>query len=1241
MRKTLLLVCLFISQLLMAGPVTQEQALQKATEFMAGKPGMKTGKQLKPTTSAIRRGAAAKTDAMPFYIFNADNGGFIIVSGDDRTEEILGYSNTGHVDEQTMPENMRGLLQEYADIITRLDRDNVPSPTTRRAARRISGKASIAPMLTSKWNQGLPYNMMTPYSEQCEQRYGYHCVTGCVATAMAQLMYYHKWPAATTTEIPAYTSEGNVGDFELNAIPKGTSIDWNQMQDTYTASYSGTAEENAVAKLMMMCGYSVEMAYGTSSGAVTSYVVDALVKYFDYEETTARFVYRENYSYDEWQSLIYSELEAGRPVLFSGRGAGGGHAFICDGYDKEDFFDINWGWGGSSNGYFRLNLLNPKEQGAGASGTDDGYAIGNGIAIGIQKNDGEIEPDVPAMTASTIYLLDSEKYDYTRTNSSQDFTGISIMYSAYNYASASYKWWLGLRILDSKGNNVGDIDDPLIKGAQWNIGTGWRTDESEAVPVTVSSKLPDGKYRIILTCRNVQNGMNVPDKNSENVYLPFTISGNTLHFNKVELEVGEPNIEGNGKANSPQTVSLDITNKGDAFHSDVYYYLNRSYNEETGWNYDAYTAAAYLDLEQGSNATIQFKVTPKRSGTNTVTVIATKNGKVLKEFQIEATGSAQPVFTTASVANFDPAQGQVNGKTLDVTLRLTNEGEASYMEEVNVALVDMDRYYVVRNGISWGELNVAPGESVDKQFVFENLSANVRYAPYISYKLNGANKTAWGDTYLIYYKSPKLEIKDGIVYNTITHDAEADEYVNSGDECRVSMDITNAGEADFNGHVWAYVRGYSSVQNQWWALYTDLGDVSLNIPIGETKTFEASFTNSQIQQWFGSYGFNKFQIQVRYSDEVGSSNYSSIYLSPQFRFGTPDPTFTVGSIGHTNENGNVVGKTFSGSLDLQNKGDARYGATLYTTLEYYNGNDVWTDDDTTEKWNVDLQAGTSTSKTFEYPNRTLYNSYRVKVWSVDNPELFVTPWYKLVDETPQPHLHMATTIENGTYNSEDRKNHVEGSTVIYKVKVENMGDATYTAESVEADLMVYNNETGFYGYQLNIAPTKYIESVNLPADLSFNETISWSGLQPGKTYAIYFSYLENGNREYQFGSSFTVDATAIKGDANNDGVVDINDVIGIANTVINPNTTGIVEENADVNSDGLVNVADMVATVKMIESGAAATAPRLMMEQKPAAENASRELIPSPTKPTIPELTEDNNVYTPTLGIRMLSIDKR
>ncbi len=394
MKKILLLMLsLVMVTTMMAEGVTPDEALNQARNFVKNRENKGMRPHRAPGTATSRLVMAKQVHGL--YVFNvAKDEGFVIVSNDDRTEPILGYSDNGHFDPENMPENMRAWLQGYADQIAWLNEhgDEESAVATMPSLTSTPVKQPIAPLITTLWNQDAPYNDLAPYYGVSNDSYVYSiteevgykkCATGCVATAMAQVMNFNRWPEGNSSAIPSYTWEN--ANVELAGLP-ATTFDWNNMIDYYKNGYT-EAEGTAVATLMRYCGQSVSMNYGPSSGAYTREVANALKQYFDYSSTTT-YKDRSLYSYANWIELLYNELAQGRPMVYNGSSSGGGHAFVCDGYQSEDYFHINWGWGGQSDGYFKLSVMNPSEQGIGGSSSDDGFNFGQGAIVGIQKNGG-------------------------------------------------------------------------------------------------------------------------------------------------------------------------------------------------------------------------------------------------------------------------------------------------------------------------------------------------------------------------------------------------------------------------------------------------------------------------------------------------------------------------------------------------------------------------------------------------------------------------------------------------------------------------------------------------------------------------------------------------------------------------------------------------------------------------------------------------------------------------------------
>lgn len=237
-------------------------------------------------------------------------------------------------------------------------------------------------MVTTQWNQGAPYNNLSPTLSN-----GSRCVTGCVATAMAQILKYWAYDQPTAV-IPAYVTNSN--HLSLDELP-ATTFNYAIMQDTYTASETG-ASADEVAKLMLYCGQAVQMDFDPS-GSGANIDGEDFTKYFGYN-VNAITIPRCGYKADRWDEIIYGELEAERPVLYTGSAYDGGHAFVCDGF-KDGLYHINWGWGGYCDGYYTLALCDPNGSGTGGSSSEDGYTMWQDATIRLQPGDTE-EQDEPA-----------------------------------------------------------------------------------------------------------------------------------------------------------------------------------------------------------------------------------------------------------------------------------------------------------------------------------------------------------------------------------------------------------------------------------------------------------------------------------------------------------------------------------------------------------------------------------------------------------------------------------------------------------------------------------------------------------------------------------------------------------------------------------------------------------------------------------------------------------------------------
>lgn len=375
MRRILLLCAavLLAAIQLSASPVDARTAQAKAQSFVQQR--LYNGKLRAPIAGQMKLAHAEMNSKMldraVYYIFNSSNG-YVIVSGDDRAEEILGYGDAP-LDINTIPCNMKAWLATYKEQIEYLQAHEgmqVETPSMMAPSLRI---ASVDPLLTALWDQE------APYWNQCKIN-GNQCLTGCPATSAAMVFYYWRYPDFETPQVPGYRCElstsawGGSSYVNVAALPPVT-FDWNNMLDRYTSGYT-TEQGNAVATLMRYIGQAEHMAYGTSAAGGSgvdadsvSLIADAF-KFFGYDEETVRVVKKTSsysggttlYSDAEWAAMIQEELAEERPIVFcaiAGGFFGGGHAFNVDGYDSStNKYHINFGWSGDSNNYYALNAFN-------------------------------------------------------------------------------------------------------------------------------------------------------------------------------------------------------------------------------------------------------------------------------------------------------------------------------------------------------------------------------------------------------------------------------------------------------------------------------------------------------------------------------------------------------------------------------------------------------------------------------------------------------------------------------------------------------------------------------------------------------------------------------------------------------------------------------------------------------------------------------------------------------------------
>ena len=547
-----------------AGVVDRTTAKEKATKFMPGKRFVES----KPFASA-RAQQPEKADA--FYVFNAeDNQGYVIISADDRTQEVLGYAEYGNLDETTMPENMKWWLEDIARQIEALG--TTLKPAVRNATR--ASMSAIEPLIKTEWGQDGPYNNMCPDGNHVDfDEAGYdtsnRCITGCVATAMAQVMYYWQWPN-TCEGLDEYsmghwdnkgTDENPDWQFtevcKIHALP-ATTFEWDKMKLTYNYDETGEAAD-AVANLMRYCGQASNMEYGT--GWSGTHLYPSAMVMLGYNKD-CRELSRDYYTSADWEQMVYQELAEGRPVLYSGQSTdSGGHQFVVDGYRSDGLYHMNWGWRYLGS-YSVLTVADASNEN-GVSGSQNGYAFQfyQSTLFGVRPaEEGEV-----MHPAFYTYIDEFETTEYTRASADADFIDVNlsaIMNAEYNMEPTEE---LFVEVGWGLYQNNELISCLSLSKATLPFNLGKYLMLTHEVKVLFGAGLPEGKYQLCQMYRFAENDEWTQCLNSDIYSLVAEVGTTTLTVRKQQMAAEIQNVSTSisPMAWKPLDVTVNVTNTGE------------------------------------------------------------------------------------------------------------------------------------------------------------------------------------------------------------------------------------------------------------------------------------------------------------------------------------------------------------------------------------------------------------------------------------------------------------------------------------------------------------------------------------------------------------------------------------------------------------------------------------------------------------------------------------------------------
>ena len=425
MKKLILFLSSFLlTGTMMAHQLTPDEALALALGKMKAAQPERTRAQAASINAAsvsLTHTEMSVQNVPLYYIYNIAEGGIIIAGADDRASSLLGYTDSGDFDGAKQNESFMAWLKDCRRALSHID--SMPEKTRSASAEPRALATSVQPLLGEiEWDLEAPYNLLTPmrvgYANEEAAPDTIHARTGCVATAVAQVMMYYQWPVTGTG------SHTNMNDSTQTVDFSQSTYQWSKMLPAYKGDESEESKM-AVAQLMYDVGCALDMEYRYDNSYAWNYdILKALANHFGYDKNM-RLVFRTQCSTEEWNLLLMTELNEMRPVLFGAQAPLiGGHRFVIDGYDTNGLYHVNWGWSGRANGYFDMNLMDPDIMGIG--GYAGGFTIGQDMVLGIKPDK---EGTSVAKSDLVVYKqfnfdMQTQQWTYTISNYSLgDFTG--------------------------------------------------------------------------------------------------------------------------------------------------------------------------------------------------------------------------------------------------------------------------------------------------------------------------------------------------------------------------------------------------------------------------------------------------------------------------------------------------------------------------------------------------------------------------------------------------------------------------------------------------------------------------------------------------------------------------------------------------------------------------------------------------------------------------------------------------
>ncbi|HWB61976.1 MAG TPA: C10 family peptidase, partial [Chitinophagales bacterium] len=576
----LLAALLAMNLILPAKSVDKDYAMQVARNFYY----QTTGRQVTFTLAyqySTAQNVGRPSDGQPvYYVFNVEGEeGFVMVSAEDMVQPILGYSTTSKFYIENAPPRIQDWLNTYRQEIVYVKENMVNAPeeiktqwedyySNVRPQNASRAQRSVTPLLQTTWNQAPYYNTQCPY----DANRGANCVTGCVATAMAQILKYWNYPSQGA----GYHSYNDQNYGNQSANYGASTYNWASMPNSISSN------NTEIAKLMYHCGVAVNMNYGVDESAAWVIIQDALgsqgdsscaeyayKKYFGYDPSTVKGMRRSGYNDQTWSDMLKNELDNSRPVQYVGSGSGGGHTWVCDGYDANSNFHMNWGWGGIDDGYFSLNSLAPSTLGIG--GGTGNFNSNQEMVIGIKplNNNGGGGNTV---NQDSIFLYSNITVSANPATMYQQFT---VSVDIANAGAGAFNGELAAALFNSDGvfnGFVNVLQNQTLNSLYYNTYN-FTLDSLNVIP---------GTYYIGIYYKNGDNDYSLVKPGSYNN--PVTVLV-TSPYSNIQMYSADTITPLQPQVNQAFSVHVDIANAGNT-------------------NFSGYLLAALYDLEGNYITTI-------------------------------------------------------------------------------------------------------------------------------------------------------------------------------------------------------------------------------------------------------------------------------------------------------------------------------------------------------------------------------------------------------------------------------------------------------------------------------------------------------------------------------------------------------------------------------------------------------------------------------------------------------------